>query len=128
MLYSIKNLDMNLLEDAFALLRMPELNSAGVAFLASFMLSIAVVLTKCWHGGVFKGHHRWHSKVSICPYATHRRHSNSIGFGDGFGNCEGHIAAGLNTVNEGIAEHVGLDVQVSHVLVQSGGARGVANL
>jgi UDP-N-acetylmuramyl pentapeptide phosphotransferase/UDP-N-acetylglucosamine-1-phosphate transferase len=41
---------MNLLEDAFAMLRMPELNSAGVAFLASFVLCIAVVLTKRWHG------------------------------------------------------------------------------
>jgi UDP-N-acetylmuramyl pentapeptide phosphotransferase/UDP-N-acetylglucosamine-1-phosphate transferase len=43
---------MNLLDAAFALLRKPELNSAGVAFLASFVLCIAVVLTKRWHGGV----------------------------------------------------------------------------
>ena len=41
---------MNLLDAAFALLRNPELNSAGVAFLASFVLCIAVVLTKRWHG------------------------------------------------------------------------------
>jgi UDP-N-acetylmuramyl pentapeptide phosphotransferase/UDP-N-acetylglucosamine-1-phosphate transferase len=41
---------MNLLDVAFALLRNLELNSAGVAFLASFMLCIAVVLTKRWHG------------------------------------------------------------------------------
>jgi UDP-N-acetylmuramyl pentapeptide phosphotransferase/UDP-N-acetylglucosamine-1-phosphate transferase len=41
---------MNLLDTAFALLRNPELNSAGVAFLASFVLCIAVVLTKRWHG------------------------------------------------------------------------------
>jgi UDP-N-acetylmuramyl pentapeptide phosphotransferase/UDP-N-acetylglucosamine-1-phosphate transferase len=43
---------MNLLDATFALLRKPELNSAGVAFLASFVLCIAVVLTKRWHGGV----------------------------------------------------------------------------
>lgn len=41
---------MNLLDAAFALFRMPDLTSAGVAFLASFLLCIAVVLTKSWHG------------------------------------------------------------------------------
>ena len=41
---------MNLLETVFALLRKPELNSAGIAFLASFVLCITVVLTKTWHG------------------------------------------------------------------------------
>jgi UDP-N-acetylmuramyl pentapeptide phosphotransferase/UDP-N-acetylglucosamine-1-phosphate transferase len=41
---------MSLLESAFALLRKPELNSAGVAFLASFVLCIVVVLTKRFHG------------------------------------------------------------------------------
>jgi UDP-N-acetylmuramyl pentapeptide phosphotransferase/UDP-N-acetylglucosamine-1-phosphate transferase len=41
---------MSLLESAFALLRKPELISAGVAFLASFVLCIVVVLTKPWHG------------------------------------------------------------------------------
>jgi UDP-N-acetylmuramyl pentapeptide phosphotransferase/UDP-N-acetylglucosamine-1-phosphate transferase len=41
---------MSLLDAASALLRKPELNSAGVAFLASFVLSIVVVLTKPWHG------------------------------------------------------------------------------
>ena len=40
---------MNLLDAAFTLLRKPELNSACVAFLASFVLCIAVVLTKPWH-------------------------------------------------------------------------------
>ena len=40
---------MKLLDAAFVLFRMPELNSAGVAFLASFVLCIAVVLTKPWH-------------------------------------------------------------------------------
>jgi UDP-N-acetylmuramyl pentapeptide phosphotransferase/UDP-N-acetylglucosamine-1-phosphate transferase len=41
---------MNLLDAAFALFRMPDLTSAVVAFLASFVLCIAVVLTKPWHG------------------------------------------------------------------------------
>jgi UDP-N-acetylmuramyl pentapeptide phosphotransferase/UDP-N-acetylglucosamine-1-phosphate transferase len=41
---------MNLQDAAFALFRLPELTSAGVAFLASFLLCIAVVLTKRWHG------------------------------------------------------------------------------
>jgi len=41
---------MILLDAAFALLRKPELNSGGVAFLASFVLCIVVVLTKRWHG------------------------------------------------------------------------------
>ena len=47
---------------------------------------------------------------------------------DGFGNGHGHIAASLQPVNEGMPEHVGSKVQVPHVLVQRGGARGVANL
>jgi UDP-N-acetylmuramyl pentapeptide phosphotransferase/UDP-N-acetylglucosamine-1-phosphate transferase len=41
---------MNLLDAAFALFRMPELTLAGVAFLVSFFLCMAVVLTKRWHG------------------------------------------------------------------------------
>ena len=41
---------MNLLDAAFALFKMPELTSAVVAFFASFLLCIAVVLTKRWHG------------------------------------------------------------------------------
>jgi UDP-N-acetylmuramyl pentapeptide phosphotransferase/UDP-N-acetylglucosamine-1-phosphate transferase len=41
---------MNLLDVTFALFRMPELTSAVVALLASFLLCIAVVLTKRWHG------------------------------------------------------------------------------
>jgi len=41
---------MNLLDATFALFRMPELTSAVVAFLASFLLCIAVVLTRRWHG------------------------------------------------------------------------------
>ena len=41
---------MNLLDATFALFRMPDLTSAVVAFLASFLLCIAVVLTKRWHG------------------------------------------------------------------------------
>jgi len=41
---------MNLLDTVIALLRKPELNSAYVAFLASFVLCISVVLTKRWHG------------------------------------------------------------------------------
>jgi UDP-N-acetylmuramyl pentapeptide phosphotransferase/UDP-N-acetylglucosamine-1-phosphate transferase len=41
---------MNLLDAAFALFRKSELTSAGVAFSASFLLCIAVVLTKRWHG------------------------------------------------------------------------------
>ena len=41
---------MNLLDATFALFRMPELTSAVVALLASFLLCIAVVLTKRWHG------------------------------------------------------------------------------
>ena len=41
---------MNLLDAAFALFRMPVLTSAYVAFLASLLLCIAVVLTKRWHG------------------------------------------------------------------------------
>jgi UDP-N-acetylmuramyl pentapeptide phosphotransferase/UDP-N-acetylglucosamine-1-phosphate transferase len=41
---------MNLPDAAFALFRMPELSSAVVAFIASFLLCIAVVLTKRWHG------------------------------------------------------------------------------
>jgi len=41
---------MNLLDAAFALLSLAEFISASVAFLASFLLCIAVVLTKRWHG------------------------------------------------------------------------------
>ena len=41
---------MNLLDATFALFKMPELTSAVVAFLASFLLCIAVVFTKPWHG------------------------------------------------------------------------------
>ena len=41
---------MNLLDALHALFRMPELNSAGVAFFASFFLCIAIVVTKRWHG------------------------------------------------------------------------------
>jgi hypothetical protein len=41
---------MNLLDAAFTFFRMPELTSAVVGFLASFLLCIAVVLTKRWHG------------------------------------------------------------------------------
>jgi UDP-N-acetylmuramyl pentapeptide phosphotransferase/UDP-N-acetylglucosamine-1-phosphate transferase len=41
---------MNLLDAAVALLKKPELNSARIAFLASILLCIAVVLTKRWHG------------------------------------------------------------------------------
>jgi UDP-N-acetylmuramyl pentapeptide phosphotransferase/UDP-N-acetylglucosamine-1-phosphate transferase len=41
---------MNLLDAAFALFRMPDLTLAFVALLASFVLCIAVVLTKPWHG------------------------------------------------------------------------------
>ena len=43
---------MNLIDAAFALVTMPELTSAGVAFIASFFLCVAVVLSKSWHGGV----------------------------------------------------------------------------
>jgi UDP-N-acetylmuramyl pentapeptide phosphotransferase/UDP-N-acetylglucosamine-1-phosphate transferase len=41
---------MNLLDATFALFKMPELTTAVVAFLASFLLCIAVVFTKPWHG------------------------------------------------------------------------------
>jgi UDP-N-acetylmuramyl pentapeptide phosphotransferase/UDP-N-acetylglucosamine-1-phosphate transferase len=41
---------MNLLDTAFTMLSMLELTSAGVAFLASFVLCTTVVLTKPWHG------------------------------------------------------------------------------
>jgi UDP-N-acetylmuramyl pentapeptide phosphotransferase/UDP-N-acetylglucosamine-1-phosphate transferase len=41
---------MNLLDSAYALFNKPELTSAYFAFLASFLLCIAVVLTKRWHG------------------------------------------------------------------------------
>jgi UDP-N-acetylmuramyl pentapeptide phosphotransferase/UDP-N-acetylglucosamine-1-phosphate transferase len=41
---------MKLQDAAFAVFTMPELTSAVVAFLASFLLCIAVVLTKSWHG------------------------------------------------------------------------------
>jgi UDP-N-acetylmuramyl pentapeptide phosphotransferase/UDP-N-acetylglucosamine-1-phosphate transferase len=41
---------MNLLDATFALFRMPVLTSVYVAFLASLLLCIAVVLTKRWHG------------------------------------------------------------------------------
>ena len=41
---------MTLLDAAFVMFRLLELNSAGIAFLASFVLCIAVVLTKPWHG------------------------------------------------------------------------------
>jgi UDP-N-acetylmuramyl pentapeptide phosphotransferase/UDP-N-acetylglucosamine-1-phosphate transferase len=43
---------MSLLDAAFVMFRLPELNSAGVAFLASFVLCIVFVLTKRWHGRV----------------------------------------------------------------------------
>jgi UDP-N-acetylmuramyl pentapeptide phosphotransferase/UDP-N-acetylglucosamine-1-phosphate transferase len=39
-----------LLDASLSLFRMPELTLAGVALLASFLLCIAVVLTKRWHG------------------------------------------------------------------------------
>jgi UDP-N-acetylmuramyl pentapeptide phosphotransferase/UDP-N-acetylglucosamine-1-phosphate transferase len=41
---------MNLLAAAFALFRKPELTLVAVAFLASFLLCVATVLTKRWHG------------------------------------------------------------------------------
>jgi UDP-N-acetylmuramyl pentapeptide phosphotransferase/UDP-N-acetylglucosamine-1-phosphate transferase len=41
---------MSLLDAAFVMFWLPELNSAGIAFLASFVLCIAVVLTNPWHG------------------------------------------------------------------------------
>jgi hypothetical protein len=41
---------MNLLDVVFDLMSFVELNSAGVAFLASIVLCIAVVFTKRWHG------------------------------------------------------------------------------
>jgi UDP-N-acetylmuramyl pentapeptide phosphotransferase/UDP-N-acetylglucosamine-1-phosphate transferase len=41
---------MNFLDASFDLLRNPGLNSVSVAFLASFLLCIATVLTKRWHG------------------------------------------------------------------------------
>jgi UDP-N-acetylmuramyl pentapeptide phosphotransferase/UDP-N-acetylglucosamine-1-phosphate transferase len=41
---------MNLLDAAFTLFKMNELNSAGVAFLVCLVLCIAVVFTKRWHG------------------------------------------------------------------------------
>ena len=41
---------MKLLDASLALFRMPELTLASVALLASFLLCIAVVLTKRWHG------------------------------------------------------------------------------
>jgi UDP-N-acetylmuramyl pentapeptide phosphotransferase/UDP-N-acetylglucosamine-1-phosphate transferase len=41
---------MNLQDSTFDLLSKPELHSVGVAFLASFVLCIVVVLTKRWHG------------------------------------------------------------------------------
>jgi UDP-N-acetylmuramyl pentapeptide phosphotransferase/UDP-N-acetylglucosamine-1-phosphate transferase len=41
---------MNLLGAAFAVITLTELTSIGVAFFASFLLCIAVVFTKCWHG------------------------------------------------------------------------------
>jgi UDP-N-acetylmuramyl pentapeptide phosphotransferase/UDP-N-acetylglucosamine-1-phosphate transferase len=41
---------MNLLDATFALFRMHGLTSVVVALLASFLLCIAVVLTKRWHG------------------------------------------------------------------------------
>ena len=43
---------MNLLDSVFALFNKPELTSAYVAFLASLLLCIAVVLTKRWHGAL----------------------------------------------------------------------------
>ena len=47
---------------------------------------------------------------------------------DGFDNWDGHIAAGLQAIDEGMPEHMGPEVQVPHGFVQRGGARGVANL
>jgi UDP-N-acetylmuramyl pentapeptide phosphotransferase/UDP-N-acetylglucosamine-1-phosphate transferase len=41
---------MSLLDAAFFMFSLLELSSAGIAFLASFVLCIAVVLTKPWHG------------------------------------------------------------------------------
>ena len=41
---------MKLLDVAFALMSMPHLTVAGVAFLVSFLLCIAVASTKRWHG------------------------------------------------------------------------------
>ena len=47
---------------------------------------------------------------------------------NGLGNGHRYIAAGLQPINEGMSEHVGPEVQVPHVLVQRGGAGGVADL
>ena len=58
---------MNSLEVAFALLRMPELTSAGVAFLASFLLCIAVVLTKSYHGAFSMDHTDGIQKFHFAP-------------------------------------------------------------
>jgi hypothetical protein len=73
---------MNLLDAAFALFRVPELTSAGVAFLASFLFCIVVVLTKRWHGALSMDTTVvLHSKVSLCSYTAHRRHSYRISLG-----------------------------------------------
>jgi len=56
---------MNLLDSAFDLFRKPELTLAGVAFFASFLFCIAVVLTKRWHGAfsmdTIEGIQKFHS-------------------------------------------------------------------
>jgi hypothetical protein len=75
-----------ILPDAgFALLRKPEFNSAGVAFLASFVLCIVVVLTKRWHGAfsmdTTDGIQKFHSD----PTPRIGGYSHRIGLGSSLG-------------------------------------------
>jgi UDP-N-acetylmuramyl pentapeptide phosphotransferase/UDP-N-acetylglucosamine-1-phosphate transferase len=66
---------MNLLEAALVFISMSGLTSAGVAFVASFLLCIAVVLTKRWHGafsmdtsdGIQKFHYNPTSRIGGIP-------------------------------------------------------------
>jgi UDP-N-acetylmuramyl pentapeptide phosphotransferase/UDP-N-acetylglucosamine-1-phosphate transferase len=67
---------MSLIDDAIALFIMPELSSAGVAFIFSFLLCITVVLTKRWHGafsmdttdGIQKFHSAPTPRIGGIPY------------------------------------------------------------
>ena len=66
---------MNLLDATVALINLPNLTTAGITFLTSFLLCISVVLTKPWHGtfsmdttfGIQKFHHAPTPRIGGIP-------------------------------------------------------------
>jgi UDP-N-acetylmuramyl pentapeptide phosphotransferase/UDP-N-acetylglucosamine-1-phosphate transferase len=58
---------MNFVYAVLALFRMPELTSAGIAFLVSFFFCIAIVVTKRWHGALSMDSTQGVQKIHLVP-------------------------------------------------------------